>query len=215
MKNNIRFSAKGDSTAFVDIKQKLPLPTKEQQTSKGGFLLGTDKETYEFYISQGICLTAYNGDDVVGFGIILPDHLIKGGELWEKRTQVDWTIDIEMLENANVAYLEQLAFLSGNKKLSVILAYNLMHLAFYNGAEFVLTTTVRKPVKNKAAIPFILAAGGSKVGNINEAYPTIGAINSDIYLTTKEQFYRNVKKLPFYNTLKINQLDERKAHTLS
>jgi len=205
MNPNIRRSILEDAADFIKIKERLPLNIENDHTNQGGFLLGTDIETYKFYISHGICLTAI-ADETIGFGIMLPNELVKQSELWEKRKSVNWSVDLETLEKSNISYLEQMAFLKGYRKLTLILAYNLLHAAFENGAEFVLTTTVKRPVINKAAIPLILAAGGRKVGNIDEVYPQIGDINSDIYLMDKDAFYECIKKRISYKFLTENSL---------
>ena len=206
MKQRIRKSILQDAQHFVRIKNELPLPRKNKSTKQGGFLLGTDINTYKFYIENGYCLTAIVNDKIVGFGIILPNQLVIKSELWEKRKQVNWTINFNDIENSNVSYIEQLAFLKGHRKLSIILPYNLVKSVFDNGSDFILTTTVKKPIVNTAAIPYIKSIGGFKIGNINEIYPIVGSINSDIYLIKKETFYKTIETLTFYDFLKSNEL---------
>ncbi|MDC1174235.1 hypothetical protein OAT67_02495 [Bacteriovoracaceae bacterium] len=206
MKQKIRKSTIQDAQHFVRIKNTLPLPKEKKDTIKGGFLLGTDINTYKFYIENGHCLTAVVKDEIVGFGIILPNQLVKNSELWEKRKQVKWTINFTDLEEGNVSYLEQLAFVSGHRMLSIALSYNLVKSIFDGGTNFILTTTVKKPVLNTAAIPYIKSIGGFKIGNIDETYPIVGNINSDVYLIKKNTFYKKIKTLVFYNFLKSNEL---------
>lgn len=206
IKNNIKTSIPKEAKDFVKLKNKLPLPALGNSVTKGGFILGTNESTYQFYIEVGICLTAKTDDNIVGFGILLPDEIIRNGELWKKRKEVNWTIDIKLIESKNIAYIEQLAFIEGNKKLALILAYNLINKAFVNGVDYVLTTTVRKPILNLAAIPLIRAAGGKLVGNINENYPGFNQVNSDIYLIKKENFYKNIEKLKIHSFLKKNEI---------
>jgi len=206
IKNNIKTSIPKEAKDFVKLKNKLPLPTLGNSVTKGGFILGTNESTYQFYIEVGICLTAKTDDNIVGFGILLPDEIIRNGELWKKRKEVNWTIDIKLIESKNIAYIEQLAFIEGNKKLALILAYNLINKAFVNGVDYVLTTTVRKPILNLAAIPLIRASGGKLVGNINENYPDFNQVNSDIYLIKKENFYKNIEKLKIHSFLKKNEI---------
>jgi hypothetical protein len=206
MKNSIRTSVTDDVKDFVKLKNQLSLPTSVTTSTKGGFLLGTNESTYRFYINQGICFTARKEDNVIGFGIALSNDIVRKGELWQKRKEVDWTIDIKLLERSNVAYIEQLAFLAGNKKLAIVLAYHLINKTFNAGADYVLTTTVRKPILNLAAVPLIKAAGGSVIGNIDENYPGFDQINSDIYLIKKEDFYKNIEKLKIYSFLKSNEV---------
>jgi len=206
MNPKIRKSTLEDAEHFIRIKESLPLSTQNNHSQQGGFLLGTDIATYKFYISHGICFTAIASNEVVGFGIILPNELVKQSELWEKRKTVKWSIDLAKLESSNIAYLEQMAFLKGNRKLTLVLSYNLVHAAFKHGADYILTTTVKEPVANEAAIPLIKAVGGKKVGNIDEVYPQVGAINSDIYLIDKTTFYRSIKNLLSHDFLIANSL---------
>ena len=206
MNQKIRVSILEDAEHFIRIKDNLPLNTNSEDTQQGGFLLGTDLETYQFYIQHGQCLTAISSDEIIGFGILLPNHLVKQSEVWEKRNSANWSIDLATIENSNIAYIEQMAFLRKNQKLVLILAYNLIHSAFEHGAEYILTTTVRKPVLNLAAIPLIRAAGGKKVGNIDEVYPQVGQINSDLYLMEKDVFYQTIKKRVIYDFLIANTL---------
>ena len=77
MKRLIRPSCLADAVHFVGIKERLPLDTESDHTQQGGFLLGTDLDTYQFYVDHGSCLSAEVGGEVVGFGIMLPNHLVK------------------------------------------------------------------------------------------------------------------------------------------
>jgi hypothetical protein len=206
MKQKIRKSTLQDAQDFVRIKNKLPISKENKNTKQGGFLLGTDNSTYKVYIENGHCLTAIVDDEIVGFGIILPNQLVRNSELWKKRHLVNWSINFNDIEYKNVSYIEQLAFLKGNRKLSIILSYNLVKSVFDSGSDFILTTTVKKPIKNTAAIPYIKSIGGIKIGNIDEVYPTVGAINSDIYLIEKETFHKKIKELSLFGFLKSNEL---------
>ena len=197
----IRKSIEQDAQYFVTIKNQLPLPFDNQSTQTGGFLLGTNIDTYKFYIKNGNCLTATTNNQIIGFGIVLPNRFVKNSDLWNKRKSVNWTIDLMDLENSNISFIEQLAFLKGHNRSSMLLAYHLAKSAFDNDTEFLLTTTVVKPIFNSAAIPYINVIGGIKIGNIDEVYPVAGAINSDIYLIRKATFFESVKNLPFYDFL--------------
>ncbi len=206
MNQRIRKSILQDAGHFVRIKNQLPLPAENTETARGGFLLGTGIDTYKFYIENGYCLTALDRDKIVGFGIILPKKIVEKSELWEKRNTVKWRVDFRKIENKNLGYIEQLAFVKTYRKLSAILSYNLVKKGFETGADYLLTTTVRKPVTNTAAIPYIKSIGGIKIGNIDEHYPEAGNINSDIYLMEKNLFFKKIKELPFYNFLKSREL---------
>lgn len=213
MNQKIRIAIPEDAEHFVRIKKCLPLNMQHDHTKQGGFLLGTSLETYKFYIAHGFCLTATASDQIVGFGIQLPDHLIKQSELWEKRKTAKWTMNLATLENSTIAYIEQLAFLKGYHKLVLALSYNLIHDAFKKGAQYVLTTTVRKPVVNEAAIPLVQAVGGSHIGNIDEVYPEVGEINSDIYAMEKSLFYQRLRQRISYDFMAEHSLSN--AHSES
>ena len=206
MKQKIRKSTLKDAQDFVQIKTKLPIPKNKENAKHGGFLLGTDINTYKFYIENGNCLTAIFNNEIVGFGIILPNQLVRNSDLWEKRKQVNWSINFEDIENSNVSYVEQLAFLKGHRKLSLILSYNLVKSVFDSGSDYILTTTVKEPIMNTAALPYIKATGGYRIGNIDETYHSVGRINSDIFLIEKDVFYKKIKELSFYDFLNSNEL---------
>ena len=176
------------------------MPKTDGSTTTGGVLLGTDASTYRFFIEQAHCLVAEKEGQIVGFGIILPDHLLRTSDIWRKRAQATWQVNLEKYEPQRLCYFEQLAFLPGNKRLVLILAYNLVKWAFDLGCETLFATTVNQPVLNLAAIPFIRAVHGIKAGNIDEEYPLIGPINSDIFLLSSENFHqysRTHKLFPF------------------
>ena len=188
MKTNIRVATVKDVTDFLKIKNQLPLTLSDGGTTTGGFLLGTDEATYQQYVERDYCLVAEKAGEVVGFGIILRDSSLRKSDVWIRREQASWEIDIGSFESRKVCYFEQLAFLNGHSRDVLRLAYNLVRWAFDEGHTYLFTTTVHKPVVNLAAVPYILRASGKKVGNIDETYPGIGEINSDIYGVASEGF---------------------------
>jgi hypothetical protein len=109
-----------------------------------------------------------------------------------------WYIDLPFYEKQNLCYFEQLAFLKGHKKAVLVLAYNLVKWLFDLGYTTLFTTTVNKPILNLAAIPFIEVVAGKKVGNIDEIYPVVGHINSDIYLVEAALFYQKTEAHSLY-----------------
>ena len=168
-------------------------------TSTGGFLLGTDPETYQQYIESSICQVAEINGKVVGFAIILPDEILRKSEVWMKRNSVQWTIDLQKYEEQKLCFFEQFAFLPGNKKSAVLLGYHITKHAFDKGFESLFTTTVNKPVVNLAALPFIHAVDGIFAGKIDEVYPFIGEIKSDIYVIEASKFNKKVPQHPLYS----------------
>ena len=206
MNTRIRKAHLSDAEAFIEIKNQLPISMADGTTTKGGFLLGTDIETYRQFIKNEYCLVAETDTGIVGFGIILKDSTLRASEIWEKRSSADWFIDLAIYESQHLAYFEQLAFLKGHRKGVLTLCYNLVKWVFEQGYETLFTTTVNKPILNLAAIPFIKAAGGIQAGNIDEFYPKIGQINSDIYLIERKIFFEKVKNLPLFSFFEKNSL---------
>lgn len=181
MKTKVRVATVDDVPGLIKIKDQLPLTLVDGTTTTGGFLLGTDADTYRQYIEQDYCLVAEKENEIIGFGIILKDSSVRNSDIWLRRQQANWSIDIKPFESRKICYFEQLAFLKGHSRDVLKLAYNLARWAFEDGHTYLFTTTVHEPIVNLAAIPYILRASGKKVGNINELYAKIGAINSDIY----------------------------------
>lgn len=206
MNTIIRKAQVEDAEAFIAIKNQLPITLVDGETTTGGFLLGTDVETYRSYIETEYCLVAELNSEVIGFGIILSDKCLRESDVWEKRYDAKWNIDLSVYEEKRLCYFEQLAFLKGNRKSVLILAYNLVKWVFDKGYDTLFTTTVNKPILNLAAIPFIHAVSGIKAGNIDEVYPLIGQINSDIYLIEAEVFYEKVLTLPLSSFFQENTL---------
>ena len=119
----LRQATVADVASFIRIKNSLPMPSENKSTHTGGFLLGTTEAGYIFYIENGFCMVAESASEVVGFGIILPDQLIKVSEIWQKRNLAKWYIPIELLENKQLYYFEQLAFLPHYSKAAATLAF--------------------------------------------------------------------------------------------
>lgn len=193
MKTRIRIAELNDASSFVAIKDQLPIKKTDGTTSTGGFLLGTDIATYEYYIENAFCLVAEVNDKIVGFGIIFNEVMLRSSDVWLRRKQANWFINLADWEDKKLCYFEQLAFLPGYRRLVILLSYNLVKWVFDLGYDALFTTTVKEPILNLAAIPFIYAVDGILAGNIREIYPKIGLINSDIYLIESECFYSKTK----------------------
>lgn len=206
MNTRIRKALLSDAEAFIAIKNQLPISMADGTTTKGGFLLGTDIETYRNFIENEYCLVAEKNTEVVGFGIILKDATLRESEIWEKRGSADWFINLADYESQKLGYFEQLAFLKGHRKSVLKLCYNLVKWVFEQGYETLFTTTVNKPILNLAAIPFIKAADGIQAGNIDEFYPKIGQINSDIYLIQAKGFFEKIETLSLFPFFEANTM---------
>lgn len=207
MKTLLRKAVAADAAAFVNIKNQLPLTMSDGSISTGGFLLGTNENIYREYIDSSYCLVAETGNEVTGFGIIFPDHVLRSSDIWLRRNSASWFVDLAAYELQNLCYFEQFAFLPGHRRTAIALAYNITRWAFTSGHNTLFTTTVNKPIRNLAAVPFINAAGGIKAGNIDEIYPVVGHINSDIYLLHAADFYNRAQCHPLYPFLAANTID--------
>lgn len=191
MNIKIRKALVEDGYSFLKIKEQLSFKNVSGETTKGGFLLGTNIEEYQLYIKNDFCLVAENDSQIIGFGIVLKDKTLKNSTIWNKRHQTQWEIDIQSYENNKNCYFDQLAFLNGYSRTVIRLCYQLMNLAFEDH-ETLFTSTVHEPILNLAAVPYILKASGSKVASIDEIYPEIGRIKSDIYKIEREDYKKNV-----------------------
>jgi len=187
----IRKAEIADAEALIRIKEALPMP-KNSETSTGGFILGTDVSTYKFFIENGLVLVAEHSD-TVGFAIVLPDEIIRESEIWKKRYDANWTINLSEIETSRICYFEQLAFLPNYGLAAAETTYRIAEQAFKTH-DYMLATTVKKPVLNKAAWRFIREAGGKCVGTIDESYPEVGQILSDIHLISASEHRVKMQK---------------------
>ncbi len=194
-----------DAKNFIEIKNRLKFEYVNEKSTKGGFLLGTNEETYKKYIQNEIVLVAELNEKIVGFGIILKNESVKKSDIWQKRSSANWKVDINKFKNISCCYFEQLAFLPGHSRMVFSLCFEILQLAFKEH-ESLFTTTVYYPIINLAAVPFILRSGGEKIGKIDEEYPVIGKIVSDIYLINKQSFDLNIVESHRYNFLKKHEL---------
>ena len=208
MSIKIRKARTEDVKGFMDVKNQLPFKyTDGRKTTTGGFLLGTNEETYLNYIQNDYCLVAEDNEQIIGFGIVLKDESVRKSDVWERRNEASWTIDIEAYEDEKICYFEQLAFLKGHSRQVLKLAYHLVCFAFQKGHNHLFTTTVKFPITNLAAVPYILKASGNKVGEIDENYPIIGRIQSDIYLINVKEYFSTIENSAFYPFFQQNMID--------
>lgn len=84
MKLKMRQARAGDEAGFYRIKKNLPMPRAANETAQGGFLLGTDIETYRFFIENAFVNVLENENGIVGFAVVLPDDLLRSSDLWKK-----------------------------------------------------------------------------------------------------------------------------------
>jgi len=197
MKTKIRWAAAGDEKSMVKVKFQLQLDVTMGDSLMGGFLLGSDEASYRQFVDHGLCAVADRGcdagADVIGFGIVLPDALIRSSPMWEKRHDIEWLVDISIHEKEQLCYFEQLAFVQGHRRMANLCAFELTRAAFETGNDTLFTTTVKKPIRNLAAVPMIESVGGTKVGEVEEGHPVLGSYTSDIYRIRKNDFFNSLR----------------------
>lgn len=187
----IRPATLADIDAIVEVKRALMIAPGADALSHGGFLLGSSREQYAYFIEHANVLLLQAGDRVLGFAVTLPDPVLRGSDLWARAAQIQWTLDensaaspslIEILAG-RVGYFEQLACLRFQNMRIYAPAFALaaaLDLA-ESGHRHIFMTVVSAPVANLAPLPFLRMIGATRLGCIAEEYPEVGAITSDIY----------------------------------
>ena len=174
----------------------MPLADGEK-TTKGGFLLGTTLEQYQLYIqhNQVWVLEDTALSEAVGFSIIIKDEWLRKGDIWQKRHQIDWKgFELDDFLNKKLCYYEQLAVYPEKRYRRYAVSLALVNLLeAFEQHDALFTTIVYRPIHNKAALPYILRAGGRMVGRIDEVYPAIGQIESEIYFVEKKRLGERAK----------------------
>lgn len=187
-----------DAPALVEIKRHLRMPPEAGQTQQGGFLLGTTQEQYERFIVHDEVWVAEEDStrQVVGFSIVLSHESILGSQLWHKAAQAQWADSfLRHVSQRRLAYYEQLAFLpsAAYRVYAKYLALTSVQRAFAAHTSL-LTTIIRQPIHNRAALPFLHVAGFERVGCIDEIYPEYGPVSSDIYHLDRAVFETNTRE---------------------
>jgi hypothetical protein len=179
-----------DAPAFLHVKSQLPMPQADA-TQDGGFLLGADLAGYASFIENDIVYVAEDpGLGIVGFAIVLRDATLRASELWAKRGQIDWQgLPPEALDTIPICYFEQLAVLPGTRFRTYAKSLALRSLAeAMSSHALACATVVAAPVYNRASRPFLHAAGFQQIGQIDEQYPEVGRICSDIFVLRQSDF---------------------------
>jgi ribosomal protein S18 acetylase RimI-like enzyme len=170
-----------DAAAFLEIKAQLHL--SRQSSRSGGFLLGTTQERYSYFVEHDEVwvLEDTSITKVVGFAIVLGDKTLRESELWQKKDHAELRPElVAVLEAQKLSYYEQLACLPSYRSYGKYLAFRALSESLHHH-QHLLTTVVRLPVHNRAALPFIDLVGFKKIGCIAEVYPEYGGVHSDIY----------------------------------
>lgn len=195
----LRTARPEDASGMVQVKSRLPMP-QGGEAAGGGFLLGTDLQGYRQFIEHDIVHIAEDPElGIVGFAIVLRDATLRASDLWAKRSLIDWQgMPPEALDHVPICYVEQLAVLPGARFRTYA-----KHLALRSLAEAMRThtlacaTVVAAPVNNLASRPFLQVAGFQQIGQVEEVYPVVGRISSDIFLLHKADFVARLLHGPY------------------
>ncbi len=190
----LRRAVREDAAAFLSVKTALPMP-KNLEATGGGFLLGTSLTQYQAFIERDLAWLLESHGRTVGFAVVLVWETLRHSEIWGKRHEVQLEPG-GVSPPERVAYFEQLAVLPEARAGAWYLAYHATcaALAAHDG---LLTTTVRQPVTNTAVLPYLRAAGFLRLGSIEETYPEVGQIVSDVHYLPKELFLERSKTALF------------------
>ncbi|MDQ3396450.1 MAG: hypothetical protein M3511_01545 [Deinococcota bacterium] len=202
MKVTVRAGVPADAPSFVCLKERLRMPPGTQ-TRRGGFVLGTSLEQYGRHLSHDQVIVAEALEGLVGFSIVLKHDRFVNSELWKKKDAARLTLPPQALAGRRVAYYEQLAFMPGYaaRVYAKYVAFINLYLALQDHGS-VVATVVRKPVHNRAALPFLSAAGFQWIGSIDEHYPEYGAIGSDIYHLDSDDFVARLERPSFASLIR-------------
>lgn len=179
-----------DVPAMIDIKESLTFAGQSETSAEGGFLLGADEQGYMARISCG-CSWVLDVDGVKGFSIVLPDQALRMSELWHRRSDIQWSVTFDDLESKQLGYFDQLAVSKGSWRTHApVLAITTILDFLSLNPDYLLSTTVLKPVQNLAAVPYLQYLGGNRVGQIDEVDPNVGQLLSEVWLA-KESSLRH------------------------
>lgn len=185
-----------DVPAMIQVKESLAFTDPAETSTDGGFLLGADAQGYLARISFG-CSWVLDVDGVKGFSIVLPDQALRMSELWQRRTDIEWSKTFDDLESKQLGYFDQLAVSKGTWRTHApILAITTVLDFLSHNPDYLLSTTVLKPVQNLAAVPYLQYLGASRVGKIDEVDPNVGQLLSEVWLAKQESLRHFIEHPP-------------------
>jgi ribosomal protein S18 acetylase RimI-like enzyme len=195
----LRRATAADLEAIVAIKRSLPMPSGEQ-TSTGGFLLGSEVEVYRELLEVARVWLLEVGGQPAGFSLTLDDAVLRASPLWARRALIDWEpgFDVEAALGLRVGYFDQLAVLPAarHRYWGAGLALHALAEQFEEGRhDLVLTTTVIEPIVNRAALPYLARVGAQRVGRIEEHYPDAGRVVSAVWLIEAARYREQLPTL--------------------
>ena len=193
---NIRPAQFSDIDDMLKVKNGLLFQEFDTVSTRGGFLLGTDAQGYGIRIAQQLTWVI-DDNGVKGFSIILPDQALRASDIWSRRNEVQWTIDPQPIEKTTLGYYDQLAVLPGKwRSLAPVIAIVSIMDFMRQQPDYLISSTVIKPVTNLAAVPYLQFLGGKQVGVLDEVDPVAGPLVSDIWLAPRHTIERFLNTPP-------------------
>lgn len=182
----IRAATAADVGAILAVKERLrvSLVGEEHERGEGGFLLGSTAEQYLGFVAQADVLLLEAEGAVLGFSVTLPDEVLRASELWARRERIRWSgLDPAEIEPARLGYVEQLGVLRGalGRRWAPAFAMAALLRLAEAGHEHIFATVVREPFTNLAPLPLLRQIGARAVGRVDEEYPEVGRLVSDVY----------------------------------
>lgn len=193
----IRAGVAGDAAAMLALKGRLRMRADAAEgaaSSRGGFLLGSTREQYEALIAGGQVDVLLDGEAMAGFVTALPDAALRRSDLWQRRGQIALAglgpAELAAIEELRLGYVDQLAVLPDPKYrlCAPVLAFCALSRLLADGSDLVFATVVARPVRNLATQPLLEAVGALRLGEIEETYPEVGAITSEVYCVSRAAF---------------------------
>lgn len=190
----IRKGTTRDLQAILELRAALPMPN-QIQTKHGGFLLGSSPEQYLAYLSSGLVWILELKQEASAFCIAFPDKLLRQSEFWQRKNEIHWLSPEKKTKilDQRIAYLDQLAARPSPKARywTIALALHVLDELFtdcsaFSAHDFCVTTTVMKPICNQAAWPLLNRAKATRIGELDEYYPSVGEIKSAVFAIDKQ-----------------------------
>jgi hypothetical protein len=193
----LRRATLSDVPAILAIKERLQL-APGQEPARGGFLLGCSAERYGGLIAAANVLVMEIGGKAAGFAITLPDPVLRASELWSRRELIRWYPGEAVPPEAEpVAYFDQLAVSPDAPRVHVAaLAFAAVKMIDQAGHRHLYATSLHEPVVNRAAFPFLEALGARPVGEVEEDYPGVGPVVSQLHYSFLPIDFDRVSRSP-------------------
>lgn len=178
----LRPGTAADVPAMLAIRAALALGG-DRVPRRGGFLLGCSAERYALLAGSGCVLVVEGGTGLAGFAVTLPDPVLRASELWARRDLIRWRPGFGAPPpDERLAYFDQLALApSASRLLGPTLALAAARALAEAGHRHLYATTLRRPLRNPAALALLAAGGACRVGAVTERYEQVGEVVSDLH----------------------------------